>query len=244
MTQEEQDALKARHKYRNANKTNMIAFLACAANDVAALLAENGRLKKEAKTSRRQLEKHIKRIERERDAAVADLSRHVTGDDVKTCQLCAKVGLCANYYVQQNSILAASTSNGAGYGRPAVRPVEYRGRRCDGGGWHYGHYVEDFVSGDPCISNRMTGCHVIIPETLGQYTGYVDGEKCKVFDGDILLDYNDGTYEVFWHGPEFSWFVKSRDGLVSLANISKRVHHYNVIGNIHDNPKLLVADNG
>ena len=132
MTQEEQDALKARHKYRNANKTNMIAFLACAANDVAALLAENGRLKKEAKTSRRQLEKHIRknhgcencpgetgwcaspnmkaecarRLTRERDAAVADLRRYVTGDDVKTCQLCAKVGLCANYYVQQNSILS------------------------------------------------------------------------------------------------------------------------------------------
>ena len=49
ITHEELDAIRMRHRHRNAGNSSMLAFLVCAPADTGALLAENGRLWKEVK---------------------------------------------------------------------------------------------------------------------------------------------------------------------------------------------------
>ena len=92
MTHEEVDAIRMRHRHRNAGNSGMLAFLVCAPADIGALLAENGRLRKEVKAGRRRLEKRIAKnggcescpgeLKRERDTAVADLKAFAP------CSLC------------------------------------------------------------------------------------------------------------------------------------------------------------
>jgi len=59
MTHGELDAIRMRHRHRNAGNSSMLAFFVCTPADIGTLLAENGRLRKEAKAGRRRLEKRI-----------------------------------------------------------------------------------------------------------------------------------------------------------------------------------------
>lgn len=111
----------------------------------------------------------------------------------------------------------------------------------------------------------------ISPDTLGQYTGLTDNNGTKIFEGDIIkysdrldyacyeesIEYPDAyggeTYDpgfkygaVYYQAEYFPGFdISGHDfdcnGLSEL-NCSGD-YHYEVIGNIHDNPELLRGDN-
>ena len=140
MAHGELDAIRTRHRHRNAGNSGMLAFLVCAPADTGALLAENGRLRKEVKAGRRRLEKSIAKngdcescpgetglraspnmtaecgllLKRERDAAVADLKAFAP------CSLCryheTTRGIpCSLSYEKAGD----GNGNGAGYGEAA-----------------------------------------------------------------------------------------------------------------------------
>lgn len=91
--------------------------------------------------------------------------------------------------------------------------------------------------------NRFVGIgfSMIIPETVGQYTGLTDNNGNKIFEGDIVegadFTVEDGGYAV----------VSFDDGAFEVGgnNIIGTFHEnywgkeFEVIGNIHDNPELL-----
>ena len=89
------------------------------------------------------------------------------------------------------------------------------------------------------------------PETVGQYTGLVDLKGNKIFEGDICSS-NGNIYQIVWLDDIYGWFckvLKSNTCLIDTTMAFPLYQYHNcpengyrqleVIGNIHDNPKLL-----
>ncbi len=105
------------------------------------------------------------------------------------------------------------------------------------------------------ISNKAGSpkAYEVIPNTIGQYTGLVDKNGKKIFEGDIV-DYEDeapGQYEyhdsliinrgvIEYSEGCFYWTNAVNANL--LDSVYKGVADCEVIGNIFDNPELLTED--
>lgn len=135
-----------------------------------------------------------------------------------------------------------------------MREILFRGKRQDNGEWvegcycKYPHQFSGFLK--DCIftswydaklvSSVESGtciAYPVDPETVGQYTGSIDENRTKIFEGDIVqaftrygtkhiypIEYRDGT---FWFG-NWNWI-----------EFLDRFQFREVIGNIYDNPGLL-----
>ena len=82
--------------------------------------------------------------------------------------------------------------------------------------------------------------HIVIPETVGQYTGKMDKNGTKIFEGDVIAyDNNRYSYIVRWDEERCGFYAKMRefDDYDYLGNFWSKFSE--VIGNIHDNPELL-----
>lgn len=139
-----------------------------------------------------------------------------------------------------------------------MREILFRGKRVDNGNWVYGAYchyddIEDNGK-DDCdyIIQKHNGEHFpfvkVIPSTIGQYTGFIDKNNKKIFEGDIVkVKYtNNAEYieeitvvaydsKTGGYSP-YTWKYKCDGCGCNLFVIDNEVE---VIGNIHDNTELL-----
>ena len=142
---------------------------------------------------------------------------------------------------------------------------DYRGKRLDTQEWVFGAYHNTTYVGYPNGGDSRTtrhyilpqnagDAHVVIPETIGQYTGIFT--KDEVEDGDTLCTFIyegdivealliEGIHNGFSWGRHVVVFdqgafcLKNRRGEITpMCNYSARVK-FKVLGNIHDNPELM-----
>lgn len=144
------------------------------------------------------------------------------------------------------------------------REILFRGKRTDNGEWIFGdlfHRNEEVL-----INNFSQGFNIsVIPETVGEFTGLLDKNGKRIFEGDILKCHDNPKDLVKVVFDEFGvvdtdtecpvdtvigWHyeVIPTDELstvepfclsMPLTNSYIKYCHMEVIGNIHDTPYLI-----
>lgn len=151
-----------------------------------------------------------------------------------------------------------------------MREILFRGKIGDD--WAYGD-LKHFKNTVVIFQQGYTFPYIVIPETVGQYTGLKDKNGTKIFEGDILQYQTSngfdcqsivkfGIYNQDGSGGEYNcikvlgfyvevnnftcpdWCDNSPDkfpGYLYQQNINEVCEICEVIGNIYDNPDLLVV---
>lgn len=155
-----------------------------------------------------------------------------------------------------------------------MREILFRGKREDNSQWVIG-----FLSKTRGLDNKLHICidyeekglmcsSIVIPKTVGQYTGLTDKNGTKIFEGDIIRyadndeynyyldslkhpeEYENLNFNNIWTIDEIVYGIKVGYPAfdlnshnfdcngLSILNESRQ-YHYEVISNIHDNPELL-----
>lgn len=133
-----------------------------------------------------------------------------------------------------------------------MREILFRGKDSITKSWVYGALVQQ--QDDPLkekafiisYSNYQFGdfseavMHEVDPETVGQYTGFVDKKGKKIFEGDIVSIYNSKAFlfAVEWNNQ---YVLKCTSNGVSdnILNVIESPEDVEVVGNIYDNPELI-----
>ena len=124
-----------------------------------------------------------------------------------------------------------------------MREILFRGKRLDNGEWVEGYYLRIGPAANerayiiPYYASTLY-TYEVDPATAGQFTGLLDKNGKRIFEGDIVRGPHIGD-DLMTEPVEFSavcgWlpFDYLREDLCE------------VIGNIHDNPELLeVSEDG
>nr|DAX28704.1 MAG TPA: YopX protein [Caudoviricetes sp.] len=120
------------------------------------------------------------------------------------------------------------------------REIIFRGKSLNTNCWVYGDLRQDKIRRKAYIEYEVD------PDTIGQYTGLIDKNGKKIFEGDILQDELDSRMN---HIVKYDNSRCSYTGWCSLVHwnwekgniISQEWINEcgkTVIGNIHDNPDL------
>ena len=118
-----------------------------------------------------------------------------------------------------------------------MREILFRGWTIGEFSWEYGFlsWLDTPRGRGYFINNKR-----IDERTLGQFTGMIDKNGTKIFEGDIVRESFKGhgrIYHVFWDDDYFAFRAKGEDITYHLDEIVES--HCEVIGNIHDNKELL-----
>lgn len=118
-----------------------------------------------------------------------------------------------------------------------MREILFRGKRIDNREWVEGFYLYTEENTHPVIIDMKCLSHIIIPETVGQFTGLTDKNGKKIFEGDIVK-YENKIYEIKYL-EKYARFAPSNEHSIFMVCA---FNHLEVVGNIHDNPGLLKGE--
>ena len=119
-----------------------------------------------------------------------------------------------------------------------MRDFLFRGKRLDSGEWVEGSLSLEYYKKHGCVMilPNEDECYKVEPNTVCEYTGLIDKNGKKIFEGDIVKsNISLGTVE-FTHGQFIINDVD--DGIQEMWDWCNE----KVIGNIHDNPELLKGE--
>lgn len=122
-----------------------------------------------------------------------------------------------------------------------MRTIKFKGKSLEDGEWNYGdlsHVAnQTLVKNNPCRDKRPVFTFAVAPDTVGQYTGFLDKDGKEVYEGDILR-YNNSTFAVEWSEDLGAFTLraireKGKCDDIPLGVILKYIR-FIIIGNIHD----------
>ena len=130
-----------------------------------------------------------------------------------------------------------------------MREILFRGKRVDNGEWEYGlpSYDDDGdVEEIQVWDEEDVNFYPVDPETICQYTGLIDKNGKKIWEGDILEGHLDDEFpedvtreKVIWH--ESGWKTEE-PGCNDKEYLDEfDTENFEVVGNVFDNPELLEA---
>lgn len=137
------------------------------------------------------------------------------------------------------------------------REILFRGKRKDNQDWVEGSLVISderyFIGVAPeCITSlyypddiyAFTSFVEVISQIVGQYTGLIDKNGVKIFEGDIVKDSYGTLFTVVWDDINARFIGR----VVSMRNKDKIVYvgrepAVEIIGNIYDTPEILEQSN-
>ena len=136
-----------------------------------------------------------------------------------------------------------------------MRENLFRGKRRDNGEWVYGSLFVGFKKSYICPEAIamynfdgalcLGGFVEVDPSTVGQYTGLKDKNGKRIFEGDILGSRYDNLYPddvaievVKWFRN--GWYIQQENNLPDALCEYGVLPYSEVIGNVHDNPDLLL----
>lgn len=132
-----------------------------------------------------------------------------------------------------------------------MREILFRVKRLDNGEWVYGNFCMDaleqtrglcgldgFIRRYNTDTKRME-MYEVDRETVGQYTGLVDKNGRRIFEGDIVKSIETKETGVVQFFPEHSAFMVWCKFSNEVGFLYECTSIAEVIGNIHDNPELL-----
>lgn len=96
------------------------------------------------------------------------------------------------------------------------------------------------------INNYLDMCTEVWPETVGQFTGLLDKNGRKIFEGDIVKTKYGRLCTVIWFSSpsENCWDLEIVNTVENLSTMCPDAgdlfeqKNLEVVGNIHDNPEL------
>lgn len=114
-----------------------------------------------------------------------------------------------------------------------MREILFKAKRWSDGKWVYGDLNQ--LQDSTIIHWYNNGCRVadeVDPSTVCQWTGLIDRDGTKVFEGDRLFDpHEKRTFVVEYDPLEAGFTLESNDGRYVDFN---RVPYSKIIGNIYD----------
>ena len=155
-----------------------------------------------------------------------------------------------------------------------MRIIKFRGKRIDNGEWVYGmpysfkrlicdipYYDRlsilmfnpewDLEAQINYLRDPKNFAHLedsvwkVIPESVGQYTGFRDEKHIEIYGKDIVKINNEKCWKVIFYASEAGFWIKYtyESGFWKMRSLADSINKkIEIVGNLIDNPELLESD--